>query len=137
MKAPSNRFNLTSKLTPEQIAESLEDLTSLAQDKPKDGDSGEFTLQALWRTLSETGDLIIVIDAIDEPRVRKQLSALKAKENAKLKSADIPTDGKTLEFVVHEDKALEELKQVKLQVYLRDKPTVKLHKIIIANGSLV
>ena len=78
-----------------------------------------------------------MIDAIDEPRVRKQLSALKAKENAKLKSADIPTDGKTLEFVVHEDKALEELKQVKLQVYLRDKPTVKLHKIIIANGSLV
>lgn len=128
MNAP---FNLTSKLTEEQIQKELDDLTSGQANRPKDGDSGEFTLASIWRELSDRGDIIIVIDIVDEPRVRKQLSALKAKENAKLKSADIPPDDKTLEFAIHEDRVLKEQGQVKIQIYLKSKPTVKLHKFIV------
>lgn len=118
-------------MTPEQIHQGLEDLTSHQIEKPKNGDSGEFTIQSIWRVLSERGDIIIIIDAIDEPRLRKQLSALKAKDNAKLKSADIPTDDKTLEFIVHARDPIMSAEQIKLQIYLKERPKVKLHKLII------
>ena len=117
-------------MTPESIQHELEDLTSGQPDKPKDGDSGEFTIQALWRTLSEREDIIIVIDKVDEPSLRKQLSSMKAKENYKLKSAGIPTDDVTLEFITHKDISVDE-DQVKLQVILKHKPRIKLHKFIL------
>lgn len=131
----SSRFNLTSNLSPEQLHQELEDLASLGSDKPKDGDSGEFTIQALWRAVCDRKDIIVVIDKVDEPRLRRQLSTLKAKDNAKLKSADIPTDDSTLEFVLHKDSDLDIQNQVKLQIYLKEKPKVKLHKFIVPGGA--
>lgn len=138
MNETPSRFNLLTKvpqLTQEQqdkiLKEFDDSILSAGESKPKDGDSGEFTLHSIWRTLSERNDIIIVIDAADELRVRKQLSALKAKDNQKLKSANLPTDNSMLEFIKHEDKHLEAEKKLKLQIILKAKPTVQLHAFIL------
>lgn len=107
----------------------LEDLTSLPDNN--DAESGEFTIQSLWSSISKNGDIIIIIDRVDEARLRKQLSSIKAKENAKIKSAGLHPDDTTLEFIEHKDETLDK-NQVKLQIFLKQKPTVKIHKIIVA-----
>jgi len=113
----------------------LEDLVSngiALSDLPIDNnnDSGEFTLVSLWHNICEKEDIIIIIDRIDEPRVRKQLSSLKAKENAKMKSAGVKPDDSTLEFIEHKD--FPEKDKIKLQIILKHKPTIRIHKLIIA-----
>jgi len=129
------KFSITNpsqiKLQNEPI---LEDLLSsseeLSTDNHNNAESGEFTLASLWQNICETEDIIIVIDKVDEPRVRKQLSSLKAKENAKMKSAGIRPDDTTLEFIEHKD--FPEKDKIKLQIILKHKPTIKIHKLIIA-----
>jgi hypothetical protein len=109
---------------------SFEDLLASDNLDNNNTESGEFTLASLWNSICDKEDIIIVIDKVDELRVRKQLSSLKAKENAKLKSAGIRPDDTTLEFIEHKD--FTEKEKIKLQIILKHKPTVKVHKMIIA-----
>ena len=139
--SPKPRFDFLSRIPKERLEQlqNLNDLTSLEEPKPEDGSSGEFTVQSIWKVLSRKGDIILIIDKSDELRLRKQLSAIKAKENFKLKDAGIPTDSTTLEFIEHKGEGVkEEIKdgQIKLQIVLKHKPMLKLHKLIIPKGDL-
>lgn len=125
------KFDLTSNIPEEVLKEELETLASLGDDKPVDGEAGEYTVQSIWRTLSEKGDIIIIIDKVDEIRLRRQISSIKAKEHYKLREAGIPTDNDTIEFIIHKDKELDEKNLIKMQLFLKKKPTIKLHKFII------
>lgn len=109
------------------IDHSLEDIST-----DVDG-TAEMTLQDIYKQLILKEDIIIIIDAIDETRVRKGLSSIKAKENAKLRDNDLPTDSTTLEYIVHSDDELKKQKRIKLQIFLKQRPTVKIHKMIVAD----
>jgi len=101
-----------------------------------EAEGDEMALEDIWKKLSIHEDLIMIIDKSDEPRLRKGLSAMKSKETAKLRSAGLPIEPVNLEFVVH--KAVEGMPPnvVKLQVFLKKRAVVRLHKIIIPNGGL-
>lgn len=88
----------------------------------------EVTLQDLYDELYKQGELIIFIDKIDEGRVRKGLSAIKARLAAKLKDAGYKPDQSTLEFIEHEQ---EDPTKCKLQIVLQKRPTVLVHKVIV------
>ncbi len=103
--------------------ESLEDIA----------DEAEVSLQKLYDEVYKHGDLIIIIDKVDEPRVRKGLSSIKAKIAQKMKTAGFKPEESTLEFHVHEYK---EEDKVKLQIVLKQKPVVKIHRIIVPDESL-
>lgn len=111
------------------IDNTLEDIST---DVEGDG-TAEMTLQDIYKQLILKEDIIIIIDAIDEIRVRKGLSSIKAKENAKLRDNDLPTDNTTLEYIVHSDDELKKQKRIKLQIFLKQKATVKIHKMIVAD----
>lgn len=89
----------------------------------------EMGLKELYEKLLLEEDIIVVIDKVDETRVRKGLSSIKAKQNAKFKDSGLPTEDSTIEFKVHEDYKVNG--RVKLQIYLKQKATVKVHALII------
>lgn len=97
---------------------------------------GEVTIHSIWAQVCKNNDIILVIDKVDLPKLRKQLSNIKSKENAKLKDAALPPDQSTLEFVLHKDEALEKTGQVKVQIFLKQQPAIKVHKMVVANGDL-
>lgn len=103
-------------------------------EKVKDA-AQEMTLVEIYDKICTDEDIIIVIDAVDEPRVRKGLSSIKAKRNAKLRDSNLPTDDAQLEFVRHEDKDIPK-ERVKLQIFMRKKPTVTIHSLQVADGEL-
>jgi len=98
----------------------------------EDDGAGEVTLASIWKNVCIQEDIIIIIDKTEELRVRKLLSSLKAKENAKMRSAGLKPDDSTLEFIEHKDFNEKEKDKIKLQIVLRRKPTVRVHKMIIA-----
>lgn len=99
-------------------------------------DVQEMSLVDIYENVYTNEDIIIVIDAIDEARIRKGLSSIKAKRNAKLKESNLPTEDLTLEFVKHEDAELAKQNRVRLQIFMKAKPTVKIHKLEVADGEL-
>jgi hypothetical protein len=104
-----------------QSHDQLEDLTAVE-------DETEVSMQAIYDEVYKHGELIIIIDRIDESRVRKGLSSIKAKQAQKMKSAGYQPENATLEFIEHE---FEDKDKVKLQIVLKQKPTVKVHRVIV------
>lgn len=96
----------------------------------------EFTLVELYDKICTEDDIFIVIDAVEESRVRKGLSSIKAKRNAKLKDNNLPTDDSTLEFIKHEDEELAKTNRIKLQIFMKKKPTITIHKLEVADGEI-
>lgn len=96
----------------------------------------ELSLTDLYDRVCIDEDIIITIDAIEEPRVRRGLSSIKAKRNAKLRENNLPTDDVTLEFVTHTSEELQKQHRVKLQIYMKRKPTITIHNLQVADGEL-
>jgi len=80
-------------------------------------------------------EIILVIDKHEEPRLRRRLSVLKAKDLAKLKEAGLEADDSKLEFISIQDNNLPKT-QVKVQIVLRTKVRIKVYKIQIPDGNL-
>lgn len=100
-------------------------------------DTQELSLAEIYDRIYADEDIIIVIDAVEETRVRKGLSSIKAKRNSKLKDNDLPTDDSVLEFKTITTAEGEIPKgTVKLQIYLKRKPTVTVHSLIVADKEL-
>lgn len=97
-------------------------------------DAQEQSFHDIYKQLTIHGDIILIIDAQDEIRLRKGLSAVKAKHMSKLKESGIKTEAQVLEFVVHPKTDELAAGQVKIQVSLAGRQTVKVHKTIIAEG---
>lgn len=107
--------------------EELEDLTLL------EDEANEVSLSDLYNQVYAANELIIIIDRVDEARVRKGLSSIKAKQNAKLASAGLPKDDATLDFISieHEDK-----NKSKLKIILTGKKKVKIYATIVPDEEL-
>lgn len=122
-----------SNLVMEASIPKLEGLTGISEfelvEEAEDGDL--IAITDIYKQLSIHEDIILIIDKADEPKIRKALSAIKAKETAKLKSAGIRPDEMTLEFAQHPPIEGMEPGQIKLQVFFKRKATIKVHKVIL------
>lgn len=105
------------------------------EDLPTNG-SQELTLVELYDKICIEEDIFIVIDAVEEQRIRKGLSSVKAKRNQKLKDSKLPPDDANLEFKRHEDEELAKQNRVRLQIFMKKKPTITVHKLEVADGEL-
>lgn len=88
----------------------------------------------IYKDLSCHGDIILIIDRQDENRLRKGLSAVKAKHMSKIKESGIKVEPSVLEFIVHPQPEDLPMEQIKIQITLKAQQTVKVHKTIIAEG---
>ena len=96
----------------------------------------EFTISQIFADLLlSEGELIVVIPKLEDNKLRKGLSALKAKQNAKLRENGIEADGTKLEFIVIEDKALPK-ELVRLRILLKEPSTVRVYEKLIPDGEL-
>lgn len=95
-------------------------------------DDVDFTIPQLYDKVAELEEVIIVIGAHDEARVRRNLSSLKAKQNQKLKDNNLEPDRSTLEFERVPANAEEGIPEgcIKLKVMLKGQTLVRVKKWI-------
>jgi hypothetical protein len=116
-----------------------EDSPSGIQSLGMDGDAtdaAERSFQDIYKDLCIYKDVIYVIDAEDEQKLRKGLSQVKAKYTAKLKDAKLLEEPQMLEFIVHPANPAVQLPkgQIKIQIVLKPQQTVKIHQTIVPSG---
>lgn len=95
----------------------------------------ELLLSEIYKEVCLNNELILVIEAVDEQRLRRALSVQKSKDNAKLKDAGLPPDDAKFEFIRIEDPELDKDK-VKLQIVLKGPDRIKIFKKTIPSGEL-
>lgn len=100
----------------------LEDVTKQLEDGTE-----ELSIRELYERILVDDDITIVIDAVDEPRIRRGLSSHKSKLTRKLQDNELPPEPITLEFNTIQDDKLREKGRIKLQIYIKRKPTVTIH----------
>ena len=113
------------------ILESLEEEgSSLGEDT---------SIAELYQTLLVHEDLILVIDKEAEEPLRKGLITTKYKANKAAKERGEQVDGRALEFVIlpfteREESEVEFVEEkIKIQVYLKAKASIRIHKLILTD----
>lgn len=99
-------------------------------------ESTEYTIDQIYSELQLHGELILVIEANAEQKLRKGLATLKAREKKKLTADGFSVEPTILEFIVHEN-AQVELGQVKIQIVLKSKASLKVFSKVIPDGELL
>lgn len=101
-----------------------------------DGEEAGTSIDDIYSFLLQNEDIILTIDADQEEDLRRGLTLVKHRHQRKIKEAGIPANGesKQLGFRVVEVLDTKEPKQVKLQIWLKKRTTVKVHKMIVSEG---
>lgn len=95
-----------------------------------------YTYDDLYKTLLINEEIIIVIEAIEEARLRRRLSVLKSKDAARMKKEGMEPEAIKLEFINIEDKNLKQ-GLIKLQILMKDsKPKIKIFSLTVAEEGL-
>ena len=95
----------------------------------------EYPIAEIYKDLCLNGELILVIDAIEENRLRRNLSVMKAKEAAKLKDNGLQPDDAKLEFIsIADPKLPKEMK--KLQIVLKGGKKIKIYQRVVPTEDL-
>ena len=100
---------------------------------------GDRTMGDLYKELLINEDMILIIDREEEEQMKQGLIAVKYKYNKAAKTADRPTDNRALTFVTlpfteEEEMTMEDLSaKTKIQVYLKARATIRVHKLIITD----
>lgn len=96
-------------------------------------EDADLSIREIWNLLQREDELILVIAKSAEDKIRRSLSNIKSKQNAKFKAEGFPLDMSILDFQVIEDASLEE-DEIKLRCTLSrgNKPAIR--KIIIPEG---
>lgn len=109
----------------QQFKEDMKEVCALS-------DTEEMALSDLYRQLVVAEDIIITIDAVDEPVVRKGLIGIKARDNRKMKDNGIVGEATVLEFHPHAQTVeMKAAGTMKLQIVLKKRAGVKIHSLII------
>lgn len=111
----------------------LQELLGEDSDEALSSNTSMRTYHQIYKDLTINEDIILVIDKKDENKLRKGLSAVKAKHNSKLKEANLPPSQAVLEFIVHKQADLPK-EQIKIQIVLKSPPAITVHQIIIPQG---
>jgi len=97
------------------------------------------TLSDIFKNVTINEDIILVIDAGAEEFLRRGLATIKYKANKVAKEAGIEYDSRSLEFRLlpwtAEEKKLDAgwQKKSKIQVYLKDKQSIRVHRMMITD----
>lgn len=92
------------------------------------------TLNDIYIMLMEKEDITIEVASEWLHRIRKGVSTIKAKNNAKLKAAGLPTDGSRVEYKIIESNLYNET--VKLKIWLVKPEAIPIHGIVISSSDL-
>lgn len=114
--------------------ENVEPVSTITSETSDEDD--EMTLNEIYKQLYTYEDIILIVDRCDEQKIRKGLSAIKAKETAKFKDSGVPHDNMTLEFKVHPQMEGMTKEQIKLQIFFVKKGKVKVYKTILPSEGL-
>jgi len=95
----------------------------------------ELTYADLYKRLLIHEDIIVVIGGEDFYRLRKGISSIKAKDNAKLKEADLPTE----KFKIEYDKLDEDRvnKSVKIRIRIVKPDSLVVKSFIVSDEKLI
>jgi hypothetical protein len=99
----------------------------------------EQTLADIFKNVTINEDIILVIDAGAEEFLRRGLAAIKYKANKAARDAGVEVDQRSLEFKIlawtevekHEDPGWEG--KSKVQVYLKSKQSIRVHRLTITD----
>lgn len=91
----------------------------------------------IYRQLLAAEELILIIDKKDEQNLRRRLTVLKSKDNAKLKEAGAGADESKLEYIILPSTAGMTEAQTRLQIVLKGKSKIRVYSIKAADDSLV
>lgn len=95
---------------------------------------GEVTLEELYKQLLLHEDIFVEVGGESVHRIRKGISSIKAKNNDKLKRADLPIDRFKIDYeIVKEDK---EAKLVRLRIRIIKPVLIQVKKIEVADKEL-
>lgn len=96
---------------------------------------GEVTLEELYKQLLLHEDIFVEVGGESEHRIRKGISSIKAKGNAKLKAADLPIDKFKIEYhVVSRDVQNE---TVKIRIRVTRPEVVMIKKLEVADKEMM
>jgi len=70
----------------------------------EDEEATALSLMEIYNNVVSNGEIIVTIPEEEEEALRKGLASVKAKQNAKLKDAGLPTDKSTLSYTVTKSK---------------------------------
>lgn len=97
-------------------------------------ETNELELYDIYKEVLKHDGIIIELFGQDVQRLRKGLSTIKSRSNAKLKDSGLETDERTLQFdVIGED---EKAKIVKLRIWLKETERFKVKNIQPLDGGL-
>jgi hypothetical protein len=114
---------------PTELIESTESTESTVDLTPTDT---ELTYSEIFKQLLSKEDIIIVIGGEDLHRLRKGISGVKARDNAKLKSFDLPIEKFKIEYDILEKNTEE--KTIKLRIRIVKPDTVVIKSMIKSEG---
>src|SRR3990167_5188825 len=99
-------------------------------------DESEVSYDRLYSFLLENEDIIIVVDEADVEDLRRGLSISKYVNNEALKKAKAPVNTRQIDYKIVERLPDTDPQQVKLQIWLKAKKSVYLHRLIISSEGL-
>lgn len=114
-------------------AAEFEGLTEPSLDVVEDG--RDVSYERLYAFLLEKTDVIITIDAEDEEPLRRGMTLAKYSHNEKLKKAKASADNRQIEYRIIERLLEAEPPQIRLQIWLKAKKAVKIHRLIITSNA--
>jgi len=109
---------------------------SVAIEEEEVADGKEVSYDRLYTFLLENEDVILTINEVDVEDLRRGLSVAKYSNNAVLKKAGAPIDARQIDFKIVERLEETEPAQVKLQVWLKARKSIHLHRLIISSKGL-
>lgn len=122
-----NKDKVTPKVVPIREFE-IEDL--------KEADDSEDTAVVdIYKELLSEGELILTVNIIDEPKLRRTLTVIKARDMAKLKESGYHSDDSKLEFIMIKDDKLPR-GLVKVHIVMKQKPKIRIYGKQIPSGDL-
>jgi hypothetical protein len=109
-------------------------ILDVLEDEKEDGTS----IDDIYNFLLENEDIILVIDADQEEALRRGLTLVKARHQKKVQEQGLPPNGesKQLAFRVIEEVKDTEPKQIRIQIWLKKRSNVKVHRMIVSDKEL-
>lgn len=101
----------------------------------EDGEDS-YSFQQLMDALTENGDIILTIPRDQVESLRKGLSVVKAKRNAKLKSAGLAAPADVISYQVYDDKETEKTADTKVRIKLGPRTGVHVKKLELPDDTI-
>lgn len=122
--------------TPSSSPKELRELKEFEVEELKDDDEAEDTaIVDIYKELLSEGELILTVNLIDEPKLRRTLTVIKARDMAKLKESGFQSDDSKLEFITVKDETLPR-GLVKVHIVMKQKPKIRVYGKQIPSGDL-